>query len=306
VLRTLVRGGEVGIFEAVQSCLAVIFGYGGAALVARSLGAGVAGLAGDLGLLLAVAAYWAAFRVIPRAERRKLLLFSVLALAFTLAGSGVILPSRPLAMAWAFLAVLTAWLAVRLARATLALHATFYSLAAAAASGLLRTALYALATPATIAWPRLPPQALLALLAAALVCALPVPHPAPFWKPYEGLTRVLRIAVLLWGAAGAALYFLAPVLAGAPGGGRCDAGALATVRTAVLTAVALLLGWASRRPGFREAAWLVYPTLGLALLKLVLEDFPQGRPATLFLALGLCGVAFLFAPRLARRAGEQR
>jgi hypothetical protein len=301
VRRTLVRGGEVGIFEAVQSCLAVFFGYGGAALVARALGAGAAAVAGALGLALAAAAYWTAFRIIPRAERRKLLLYSVLALAFTLAGSGLLLPSRPLALAWAFLAMLTGWLAVRLARVTLALHGTFYALAAAAASGLLMIGLYALAAPATVTWPRLTAQALLALLAAVVVCALPVPHPAPFWKPYEGLTRVLRIAVFLWGTAGVALYFLVPALAGAPGKG-CDAGALATTRTAVLTAMALLLGWVSRRPRFREAAWLVYPMLGLALLKLVLEDFPQGRPATLFLALALCGVAFLFAPRLARQA----
>ncbi len=301
--RTLVRGDEVGAFEAAQSLLAAGFGYGGAALVARALGAGAAALAGALGLLLAAAAYWIAFRVVAREERRKLLLYSVLALAFTLAGSGLALPARPVALAWSLLAALTAWLAVRLVRVTLALHATFYALAAAAASGLLTTALYAFATPAAYAWPRLTPPALLALLAAAVVCALPVPHPAPFWKPYEGLTRVLRIAVLLWGAAGAALYFAAPALAGVPGKG-CDAGVLATVRTAVLTAVALLLGWASRRPGFREAAWLVYPTLGLAVLKLAVEDFPRGRPVTLFLALALCGVAFLVAPRLARGAGD--
>jgi hypothetical protein len=299
---TLAPGREVGIFEATQSCLAALFGYGGAALVARELGAAAVGLAGVLGLLLGAAAYGAAFRIVPRAERRKLLLYSVLALAFTLAASGLLLPARPLAIAWAALAVLSAWLAVRLARVTLALHGTFYALAAAAASGLLLTGLYALAAPAAVAWPQLAPQALLALLAAAVVCALPVPHPAPFWKPYEGLTRVLRIAVFLWGMAGAALYFLAPALAGAPGKG-CDAGVLATVRTAVLTAVALPLGWTSRRPGFREAAWLVYPTLALAVLKLVLEDFPHGRPATLFLALALCGLAFLFAPRLARQAG---
>jgi len=302
VRRTLVQGGEVGIFESAQSCLAVLFGYGGAALVARALGARAVGLIGALGLLLAAAAYWTAFRILPRTERRKLLLASVLALAFTLAGSGLLLPARPLAIAWSLLAVLSGWLAVRLARVTLALHGTFYTLAAGAASGLLLTALYAFVTPAAVVWPRLTPQALLALLAAAVVCAFPVPHPAPFWKPYEGLTRVLRIAVLLWGAAGAALYFLAPLLAGAPGKG-CDAGVLATVRTAMLTAVALLLGWASRRGSFREAAWLIYPTLALAVLKLVVEDFPHGRPATLFLALALCGVAFLFAPRLARGAG---
>jgi hypothetical protein len=302
VLRTLVQGREVEAFEAAQSCLAVLFGYGGAALVARGLGTAAVGLTGILGLLLAAAAYGAAFRIIPREKRRKLLLASVLALAFTLAGSGLLVPAPPRAVAWSALAVLAGWQAVRLGRVTLSLHAAFYSLAAAGASGLLMMSLYAFATPAATAWPRLTPQALLALMAAAVVCALPVPHPAPFWKPYEGLTRALRIAVFLWGAAGATLYFLVPGLAGEPGR-ACDAGVLATVRTAVLTAVALLLGWASRWPGFREAAWLVYPTLALAALKLVIEDFPRGRPATLFLGLALCGFAFLFAPKLARSGG---
>jgi hypothetical protein len=227
----------------------------------------------------------------------------VLALSFTLAGSALLLPARPVAFAWSALAVLMGWLAVRLNRVTLGLHGTFYSVAASSSSGLLTTALYAFAVPAGTAWPRLSPPALLALLAATVLCALPVPHPAPFWKPYEKLTRVLRIAVFLWGAAGAALYGLAPALAGTPGK-ECDAGALATVRTAVLTAAALLLGWVSRWERFREAAWLVYPTLGLALLKLAVEDFPHGRPATLFLALALCGLAFLFAPRLARGASS--
>jgi hypothetical protein len=299
VLLTLVRGREAGVFEAAQVSLAATVGYGGAMLVARELGRGAVWGVGGLGLLLALAAYASAFRLIPRPLRRKLLLYSLLGLGFTLAASGLLLARGPRAVVWSLLAVTAGGLAVRLARVTLSLHGAAYSLAAAAASGLLLTSLYAFVTPATVAWPRPSPQALLALLAAAALCALPVPHPAPFWKPYEGLTRLLRIAVFLWGLAGAALYLLVPRLAGAPGP-ACDAGLLAALRTAVLTAVALALGWASRLPSFREAAWLVYPTLGLAVLKLVIEDFPHGRPTTLFVALALCGLAFLFAPRLAR------
>ena len=300
VLETLVRGHGAGLFEAVQTCLAVLVGYGGAALVASRLGSGALMLAGLLGLVLGIAAYVAAFRAVPRAQRAKLLLWSSLALAFTLAGSGLLLPAWARAVAWSMLAVLAGWQAVRRNRVTLSLHGAFYSAGAFAASGLLGAAIYAFAAPAGTAWPALLPTAFLALAAAAAVCALPVPHPAPFWKPYEGLTRVLQIFVFLWGAAGVALHLAAPAVAGTPGA-DCDAGLLATIRTVVLTAVALLLGAMARQERFREAAWLVYPTLGVALLKLVIEDFRQGRPATLFMALALCGIAFLFAPRLARR-----
>jgi hypothetical protein len=89
-------------------------------------------------------------------------------------------------------------------------------------------------------------------------------------------------------------------VAGRPGAGA-DPGLLATVRTAVLAAAAVLLGWAGRWDRLREAAWLVYPVLLAAGVKLILEDFPHGRPATLFVALGLCGGALILAPRLARR-----
>jgi hypothetical protein len=40
-------------------------------------------------------------------------------------------------------------------------------------------------------------------------------------------------------------------------------------------------------------------------LKLVIEDFRLSRPATLFIALALYGVALIAAPRLARRPAEQ-
>ena len=299
VLATLVAKREVRLFDAVQSGLAVLLGYGGAAFAARELGGGAAALVGSLALLLAAAAYWAAFRLIAREQRRKLLLYSTLGLAFALAGSALLLPAPARTVAWAAAAGLAGWQSVRRSRVTLSLHGAVYSLAAAGASGLLTAAVYAFAAPAGTPWPPLAPVAFLALAAAAAVCALPVPHPAPFWKPYEGLTRVLQIAVFFWGAAGVGLHLVAPLLA--RGTEAVDAGLLATVRTAVLTAVALLLGWAARWPRFREAGWLVYPTLLVAAVKLLAEDFPQGRPATLFVALALCGVAFIFAPRMARR-----
>ena len=51
----------------------------------------------------------------------------------------------------------------------------------------------------------------------------------------------------------------------------------------------------------REASWLVYPVLVLGGLKLLVEDFPAGRPLTLLIALALYGGALVLAPRLARK-----
>src|SRR4029078_6925900 len=100
---------------------------------------------------------------------------------------------------------------------------------------------------------------------------------------------------LTWGAGGALLYVLVPLIAGRPGAG-VDAGLLAAIRMAVLAGSALLLGWVARWERLHEAAWLVYPLLLAAGVKLLLEDFPHGRPLTLFVALALCGVAPLLPP----------
>ena len=54
----------------------------------------------------------------------------------------------------------------------------------------------------------------------------------------------------------------------------------------------------SRFRRWPEARWLVYPVLILVGIKLVLEDFPHGQPATLFVALALVGGALLLVARL--------
>jgi len=304
-VRLLAQKHEVTALEAVLSVLAFCVGYGGAALLAAGAPETVARLAGvlvgALGCALSLACYVAAFGAIERAQRRKLLLASSLALAFLLAGSWLLLPSPALAPVWAALAVVAAAGSLLLTRVTLALHGTLYALSAALASGLVASAGYAFAAPAAAVWPALTLPALLALAAAVVECVLPVPRPAPFWKPYASATRLVQLLTFTIGAGAAVLYLLAPAVAGAPP--AADAGLLAAVRTFVLVAAALLLGWLGRWERFREAGWLVYPLLVLACLKLLVEDFPQGRPATLFVALALCGGAFIAAPRVMKRKG---
>jgi hypothetical protein len=73
------------------------------------------------------------------------------------------------------------------------------------------------------------------------------------------------------------------------------------VRTAVWVAGALLLTWLGRREPWREAGWLVYPALAAIGLKILLEDLPRSRPATLFLAFALYGGALILVSRVRHR-----
>ena len=115
------------------------------------------------------------------------------------------------------------------------------------------------------------------------------------------LPRLLVTIVLVWSAGGWLIAVIAPALPATAG--HADAGILATVRTSVLAAAALALAWAGRSERFRESAWLLYPLLAAGGLKLLVEDLPRSRPATLFIALALYGGALIVAPRLSRGAG---
>jgi hypothetical protein len=85
------------------------------------------------------------------------------------------------------------------------------------------------------------------------------------------------------------------VLAGSPLVLERQALALALVGLAAGTALA-----GRWRPA-SELPWLAYPILGALALKLLAEDLPRGRPATMFLAFTLFGVGLPGVPRLLAR-----
>jgi hypothetical protein len=62
-----------------------------------------------------------------------------------------------------------------------------------------------------------------------------------------------------------------------------------------------VLALAYRRLRGPELRWLVPPALVVGGLKLLAEDVPRGRPATLFLSLAAYGGALVLVPRLLRR-----
>jgi hypothetical protein len=149
--------------------------------------------------------------------------------------------------------------------------------AVAAASGLFEFALRALSFPSVP-----PPRAMagVALLAAAVVAAVR-PHP-------------VALLILCFGVAGLAAW--AGLALWSP-----SAAAAAALRTSVLAAMAVGLALLSRLGRLRVAGSLVYPLLAAVGLKLLVDDFPAGTSATLFVDLAVCGTALIVAPRLRQR-----
>jgi hypothetical protein len=300
-VRTLIRGRDVIPFEVVQSMAALAVGFGGAVYVAQATGSGVIALA-SINLAFGAGCYGVAFAFVDRRQglRRNFYFYTSLALILVLVSTNVLLHGGRLALTWAALGVVSSWLAWRFVRFALNLHSAIYAIAAAGASGLLLSATDALAGPVTAAWNPFPPASLIVLAAVAACWLTPMPPAAESWGAYSRLPRLGTIVALAWSLGGWIVAMLVPVLAGIPGSGA-DAGIVATARTAILAAAALALAWIGRRDRFREAGWLLYPVLVAGGLKLLLEDLPHSKPATLFLALALYGGALIAAPRLGHR-----
>ncbi len=295
--RTVVRGRTVIFFEVLQTGGALVAGLGGALGVAQASGAGMTAL-GLAGATLGVGCYAVAFAFIRRGRGSgtNFHFYLTLALALVLIGGAVLLPGPALGLALAALAVAASWLGSRLGQVALTVQAAIYGLGAAIASGLASNAAMALlGTPGdpAVACGVVP----LSVLAALLAClAIAAPAPPAAAAPAAGARLVVALLAVL-GGTGVLIDIAAPALAGKP----FDAGTLATVRSGALALAAVLLAAAARLQRARELAWLLYPVLALTGLKLLVEDLRVSRPATLFVALALYGLALVAAPRLAKK-----
>ena len=298
-VRTLVRGRNVIPFEVAQTLAALALGFGGAVSVARHTSVGAVPL-GVASLVFAVASYGVTFVFIDQHQnrRRNICFYASLALAFTLAGSALVLGETVITATWACLGVVTAWLWARSGRLALGLHSASYLFAAAIVSATLTygaQAFFGSPDP----WPA-PGGGVLVIVAASVLCA----WQAAFGRTetadgYSHVPRAIIILVLVWALGGALVGWLAQAVAGRAGGG-VDPGILATARTCVLAVSTLVVAWIGSHDRFMEWGWLVYPLLVITGFKMVVEDFMRSRPTTLFVALALYGAALILAPRLRR------
>lgn len=292
----LVHGHPVRVFHVAQTVVVLAVGFRGALDVADATGTARLPL-GLLSLAAAVAAYFAAFRLVPRSRRPQFFWFTTVAFVLVIVGSLRVL-DRP-ALPWALLSVATSALGSRFGRVLVSLHGVAFAAAAALASGLLRGATAAWTALPTAAWPDLPASAWLSLAALASAAWLTARTDNPWWKEFAVLPRAVALALFSFASTGALLYPVATLLAG-PAGPDRDPAALAVVRTGVLALATLLAAVVGRTARLRPAAWLVWPLLAAGPLKLVLEDLPRGRPSTLWISFLLYGSVLIVAPRLAR------
>jgi hypothetical protein len=307
-IRTLVRDRNVTVFEITQGVVALAVGFGGAVLVTRGTET-MPVLMGAASLLCGLACYALAVRYVGRHadHERNVHFYMSLALVLVLAGLALDLPESWLGSVAAGLAVASAWAWSRYGRLDVLLHATLYVAAAILAAGAFEYASGALLGSPQ---PWETPGAVVVVVAAAtgLAAYFAAGRPQPDGGvPASGMRFALALA-LVWLASGCLVGFLAGALAVSTEG-VVDLGSLATVRTGVLAAITLVAAALSRRDRFREWAWLVYPMLVFIGLKMVAQDFKHSRPATLFIALALFGIALIVAPRLrrsTRRAASDR
>jgi hypothetical protein len=294
-IRTLVRGRQVIVFEVAQTLLVLLVGVGGALFVSQSSGSGGLVLGVTL-VALGAASYLVSFAFLPRESAGALnfYFYSTLAIIFVLAGLEIAFTVVPRALALTALSALLAVAWSRSGRVSLGGHAAVALLVASISSGLVLVAQAAfmgdLPAPALIGTAGVTLAVALAISGSRMTsCHLPRPVAAD-------IPAIVIAVVALAGTAG----LLTLALGLGAGQGTEHPGALATVRTALLSALAVLAAWLHRPGAFSSIGTLAYPLLALIGIKLALADLRVSTAATLFVALACYGVALVLVPRIRR------
>jgi hypothetical protein len=293
--RTLVLGRDVIPFELAQSAGVLAVGFGGAIFLIQSTGSNLVPF-GIATLALAFSGYIVAFAFVERRLNIKnFVLYTLLALVFSIAGIALSFGASGGSVLFAAISIAAAAGARRYQRFTLYLHAAMYAAAGVITAGLLGAATAALLQPPGATWTPPSVVALIQLVALALVVLIPatVSCGSLAFAP-----RLALVVMLVWTSMGTAVALIVPAVYG---NRAVDPGALASMRTAAMIAATLLVARAGGTVAGREAGWLAYPLLILTGAKLALADFLQGRPSTLFVSLALYGIALIVVPRLLRR-----
>jgi hypothetical protein len=294
IVRTLLRGRSLTVFEMVQCAIAFSIGLSGGLRTAPVMAGVMVGCA--------AACYLASFALLERRETssRNFYAYSTFGIVLALAGSRILLSGATASWIWFALAVALVWTGGSFGRLTLQVHGAIYLLLALATSGALRESAGVLLGAAGQQSER-QIELWTGLAASAAAYALTM------YRRIDGspstTLRGCRLAIaatFVWLAAAAAAGQLIAGHRMMFGHGAADA-YCATIRTGVLACLALLLAWAGKRWNRSELSLLAYPAMLLGGYRLLAWDIHQGEKVALFLSLLLLGGTLTVLPRLVRR-----
>jgi len=299
LFRVLRRARTVGGFEFFQTLATLVVGLGCAVLVGRASGVGLGAL-GAVAFLAGLWCYAMAFFIVEKRPDSGLDFTYLTSAAFVLAlaGSLVVMDRQALALVCLVSGGAATLAGVKYAKPILHFHAALLLTVAGVASGLVEGSGRAFLAPVP---PGLGDYSLAAFLTfAALVAA----HLYPLdRRGFPDLPWTRRLPSLAFAALG--VFALGGLLASGLGAFLKEPGPLAALRTCILVALALGTALAGRWKKASELVWLPYPILGCAAVKLLLEDLPKGKPATMFVAFTLFGAGLLLVPKLLGRQAEE-
>jgi hypothetical protein len=258
--------------------------------------------AGVLSLVLGAGGYALAIARETRELRyRNFFYYSTFGMVFAVAGTGLLLPLDWAAVIWALMAVTMAWFSGRNGWVSLSLQCTFLLVVAGGGSGLLAIGFEALIGDPANGWVDLHYSHVGISLATVACLFIPVAQKSDRWGTLAGMPQLLVLALSVCEVGGLIVTVGAAVFAGIETP-EPNLAVLAALRTAVLSVAAVTLALSSRYRRWPEARWLVYPVLVLVGIKLFVEDFPNGEPASLFVALAFIGSALLLVAPLLKRS----
>lgn len=292
IVRTLLRHCTFTRFETAQCAVVFLISVGGGLRLSPAMA--IAAVA------CGAACYIVSFALLEKQGRkRNFYTYSTFGLALVLAGSRILLSGDGVAAFWSAAAILCLWSVGRFHSLTLQVHGIIFLLLSLAASGALRQSADFLLGDAS--WPGEHALAVslggLIAISAYLLAIRYSLGPEFAWR-FIALRLAAAGAVLLQtaGALAGSLTAIYHVILGA----AANHTYCGTLRTGVLAAGALLVGWAGTRWSREEAWLLVYPTMALGAYHLVAVDLHQGTKPALFLSLVMYGTALIVLPRLRR------
>ena len=295
VARTLQRL-PLGLFEYAQGSIVLLVGLGGAVALVRSNQIAIVAI-GTAACVAAGLAYWMAFGPIRRrlADARTLHFFTSLGFVLALVAGRLLLADAAYAIVLAAGALAAVGVGRWTRSAALMVQGVLALIAAFTFSGALSLIVQVwLGSPTE--WPILTIGAW-AVIAATLACFTLQASPVRDGSPRAvTIARVTCAALTVVGLGTTVVLWIGPLLIGT----TPAAGSTATVKSLVLAVSAVFLAWTRSVAGLSELSRLTYPLLIAGGLKILAEDLPLSRPATLVAALAAYGAALILAPRLLR------